>query len=518
MRVRSGTENQQPISTKCELKVTAENSSHQSPESLRKQAQLAEVRARALESENKQLRSERAKAVLAAAHAERAARENPPPAAEEPKQRLDSLANGMKVAEEALRTAEREREAAIRAVEEALRKEYSQRVEAIRLSHAAQLTALSQEAEMRARQVVKQEIDLLIDELKDTEEALRVAEEERDAALRIVAAATDFPARMEAMRQSHAAELEAQAQQAKKRFAEELMTTLSTAHAAWKQDTEQQLQRARKAAQKDLVRAKAAWRRRSTVAFWKVARIWQARERKRLAVARQTWAERQRAALDACDRRWRCRFDRLKKRARRHTWQLAMWRGIKQRIVAFAKLHAGPGRFGVRPPEFKQPAAGHAGVHAGFVAAILVFVAVQFSPTERFPSEEGESMSFAAAAQTMPEGQLAKLPDDQARDDRSEARDAAKVRQKPSAQWNEKPATGQIGEGLRRTQRLENTREMNPPDGNRANGTSTPPSVAPAKQAVVSPGKGPGEQVVEGELRQRLQEKIRRLRVELSPQ
>jgi hypothetical protein len=59
---------------------------------------------------------------------------------------------------------------------------------------------------------------------------------------------------------------------------------------------------------------------------------------------------------------------------------------------------------------------------------------------------------------------------------------------------------------------------MNAPDGNRASGTITPPSVAPAKQAVFSPGKGPGEQVVEGELRQRLQEKIRRLRVELSPQ
>ncbi len=115
----------------------------------------------------------------------------------------------------------------------------------------------------------------------------------------------------------------------------------------------------------------------------------------------------------------------------------------------------------------------------------------------------------------MAEGQLAKLPDDQARDDRSAARHAPKVRQKPSAQGKEKPATSQIGEGLRRMQRLENTREMNAPDGNRANGTSSPPSVALAKQAVVSPGKGPGEQVVEGELRHRLQEKIRRLRMEL---
>jgi len=56
--------------------------------------------------------------VLAAAHAERAARENPPQAAEEPNQRLNSLANGMKVAEEALRTAERERGSAIRAVDD----------------------------------------------------------------------------------------------------------------------------------------------------------------------------------------------------------------------------------------------------------------------------------------------------------------------------------------------------------------------------------------------------------------
>jgi broad specificity phosphatase PhoE len=111
---------------------------------------------------------------------------------------------------------------------------------------------------------------------------VRVAEQERDAALRIVAAAKAAPERMEAMRQSHAADLEAQAQQAKKRFAEELMATLSTAHAAWKQDTERRLQRARKAAQKDLVRAKAAWRRRST-AFVRAA-DWQTRERA-LAVA-----------------------------------------------------------------------------------------------------------------------------------------------------------------------------------------------------------------------------------------
>lgn len=441
MPTRSSTEDQQFIRTDAQREATAEEP-QQPPDPLRKRAQAAEVRARALESENRQLRSERARALLAAARAEKAAHETPPPAPEAPAQRLDALADSMKVAEDALRIAEREREAAIRAVEEDLRKEFTQRVETIRLSHAAQLTALSQEAEMRARQVVKQEIELLIDELKQTEEALRDAEQERDAALRIVAEAKEFPQRIAAMRQSHAAELQAQAQQAKKRFAQELMATLSTAHADWKRDTERRLERASEAARQDLLRAKAAWRRRSSVALWRIARLWRRREQRRLADANRTWARLQRQALETSDRRWRSKFERLKKRTRRDFWASALWRRLNEWIAALAKTNTGR-PFGEGYREFLPAAAGNRGAHTGLVAMIVIFAAVQFSPAEWCAPEETGPIAAAGAAQAAPQASSAQLPDGRLHGARPRPAAAPGGGRNIPVRWNVTPVTKQ---------------------------------------------------------------------------
>lgn len=442
MPTRSSTEDQQFIRTDAQPEATAEEPP-QPRDPLRKRVQAAEVRARALESENRQLRSERARALLAAARAEKAAHENPPLAAEAPAPRLDALADGMKVAEDALRIAEREREAAIRAVEEDLRKKFTQRVETIRLSHAAQLTALSQEAEMRARQVVKLEIELLIDELKQTEEALRDAEQERDAALRIVAEAKELPQRIAAMRQSHAAELEAQAQQAKKRFAQELMATLSTAHADWKRDTERRLQRASEAARQDLQRAKAAWRRRSRVALWRIARLWRRREQKRLADANRTWARLQRQALETSNRRWRSKFERLKKRTRRRDfWASGLWRRLNEWIAALAKTHAGR-PFGEGRRELLPAAAGSRGAHTGLVAMIVVVAAVQFSSAEWCAPEGTAPIAAAVTAQAAPPASSAQLADSRLRDARPRAAAAPGGGRNIPVRWNVTPVTKQ---------------------------------------------------------------------------
>jgi hypothetical protein len=565
---------------------TAEHPSEQSLETLRRRAKLAEINASALEAENKQLRSERAKAVLAAAHAEKSVKECLHPVPVEPEQRLDALTAGMKIAEEALHAAERERETAIRAVEDSLRKEYSQRVEAIRRCHAAELAAQFQEAEKRARQEVIDQINTLKRALQDAREALPAGDGESKSAMRAfeeslrkefsqrieairrshaaeltsrcheaetrtrqevaeqintltseltyarealcaatkdrenavqaveISLRTEFSRQFEAIRESHAAELADQLSEAKKRFAEELMANLATAHATWRTDTERRLQKARQEAQNALARAQAIWRQRSKAAVWNAAMIWRARERQRLSEAKRRWETVHRAALDACNRRWRAKVDRLKTTTRRSPWQWALWRRATDRAVAFAKMHTQPGQFATRPLDFQQSAIGH----TGCVAAIVIFVAVQFSPFGGYPTVGQDSMASAAAAQTAPPQQLATLPRDRAVENLPPASKPSKALRRSPAKTEKELEGRRKGDASPSRPPAKAARETNIPGSTNTNRSSASSSTDTPNPAAGLLGQRPGEKLKEDDLRLRLQEKIRKLRTELSAQ
>ncbi len=513
----------------------------ETPETWRRRAKDAEAKAVALEAENTQLRSERTNAVLAAARAEKSAQDAQQPIAEEPTQKLDALTTGMKIAEEALREAERERDDAIRNVRDSLRQEYAQRVEAIRRCHAAELSAQFEKSEMQARQAVADELDALKKDLQEARaalsaaggsadavrtvevslrkefsrridaiqrghaaelsarcrdaesrarqeitdqidtlgneltvarEALRTAGHERESALQRAEESlrSEFARQYDALRERHAIELAAQLSDAKKRFAEELMANLAAAHAEWQADTEKKLQRARREARDALARVRAVWRRRSKAAVWKGAMVWRARERRRLTEARTKWDAVHRAALEACDRRWRARLDRLKRTARRSPWQGAPWQRAREGAAAvaaqFATLRAMTGRWF----ESRRSAIGQ----TGFVAVILFAVAAHFGSMASVPIRGPGERTATAAAQTVRQEQVARLPRGRAVDHAPAVRDRSQNRpQAPSAKMPARPDSG-----LR--------------------------------------GSLPDETLTDAELRQRLEAKIRRLRTELS--
>ncbi len=218
MSLRAAIENRATPSEMPQPDATDGRSSTDASESWRRRAKRAEDKATALEAENQQLRSERTTAVLAAARAEKAAKEAQPPAAEAPKQQLDALTTGMKIAEEAVRGAEAAREAAIREVRESLRDEYAQRVEAMRRCHAAALAANFEQAEAQARQAVTDEIESLRKDLDEARAALAMRDGDANA-IRAVedSLRKDFARRIDAIRRGHAAELTARCEEAESR-------------------------------------------------------------------------------------------------------------------------------------------------------------------------------------------------------------------------------------------------------------------------------------------------------------
>lgn len=209
--------------------ATDGRSSTDASESWRRRAKRAEDKASALEAENQQLRSARTTAVLAAARAEKAAKEAQPPAVEAPKQQLDALTTGMKIAEEAVRGAEAAREEAICAVRESLREEYAQRVEAMRRCHAAALAANFEKAEAQARQAVTDEIESLRKDLEETRAALAMRDGDANA-IRTVenSLQKDFARRIDAIRRGHAAELTARCEEAESRARQDFAAQIDT--------------------------------------------------------------------------------------------------------------------------------------------------------------------------------------------------------------------------------------------------------------------------------------------------
>jgi hypothetical protein len=371
----------------CPTDATAGTAPQPSPDDLRRRAKRAEARAAALAAENKQLRSERTKAVLAAAHAQKSVGAALQPGPDAPQQRLDALTGGMKLAEEALRTAEREREAAVRAAEEALHEDYARRIEAIHLQHGGAMAAEAEAAEKRAAEKVEERIAALTSALAGAEAALVAAE---------ASARASFEHQLDAVRRDHTAELEAQARGAQNRLAEELMSALSAAHAAWKLETEKRVGKAKEDGLRALAQAEAAWRRRHKVTLWRAARLWRARERGRLAEAKQQWQAVHRAALD-----------RVKRRARRSLWQAASVQRARKRIAAFAATH-----IAFRPLDGGDAAGGKpAAAPLGVMAVALIVIATHLSPAPPFPDAAPEPVA-AASAHPLPHDQVSALASD----------------------------------------------------------------------------------------------------------
>lgn len=516
MRMKPGIEDQPSGPADGRPDGTAERAPRALLDAVSKRAEYAEAKALALETENRRLRSERTQTILAAAATEAASPDTTHRSAEHAEARSLALA-----AENQQLLSERTGSALA-----AAQAEPDSFEAAIRRAELAEARALALEAENkqlraeRAKAIVaaaRAENELKESRLPRTDEswqspgsppaelqyggaALRIAAFEREAAVRTIEASMrqELAGRIDAMRHRHAAELEARSHEAKARFAEELMSAMSAADMAWRNDAAARLRNARERAKAALARAEAAWRLRSRLALLRAALVWRARERQRLAGARRSWETMHREAIEACNRRWQVKLDRLKATVRRPSWRpdfrpdwrpkwrlLAWrpkawrpeaWRAGMARAFAFAKLDPRPE---VRAVGVSAP--GEARIaDAGFVAATLVFMALYLPPTAPFSAADAEPMAVAAAAQAKTATQVAKLRPDTA-------------------------GHGLAADGHRNA----------PAKAKRD--ASAAPLQAPAKSAAGPAGNGPEAQATEKERRLRLLEKIQRLRAEIAP-
>lgn len=544
MRMKSGIEDQSSGPAEGRPDGTAEPPSRALLDAVSNRAERAEERAAALETENRQLRSERTKIALAAARTEAASPEFTSRRAEQAEAGALALAAenrqlrsarvestlaaeqaGPGSFETAFRRAElaEARALALEAENQQLRTERAHAVvAAARAEHALQ------ENRPLSRDELEQSPESPMAELRSDDAVLRAAALEREAAVRTVEASLrkELSQRIDAMRHSHAAELEARSQEDKKRFAEEIMSAMSAADATWRKDTEARIRKARERAGDALARAEAMWRLRSRIAVLRVALVWRARERHRLADAKRHWEATHRDTIEACNRRWQAKLDRLTATVRRpqwrpdfqrnwrpnwrlwvwrpKTWQPKAWRPEAWRIgmarvFAFAKLD---------PPTERRaagvPAPGQARLaDAGFVAATLVFMALYLPPTAPFSAADAEPIAVAAAATTQAKTspQVAKLQPGAAGHGL-----ASDGRRNAPAKAKQEPGPRPKGKVSRPARQGEGKRD-----------TSASPLPTPAKPAAGPAGNRPGEQMTENEQRLRLLEKIRRLRAELSP-
>ena len=400
---------QRQTSTK-RSETSVENESKRSLESLSRSVEHAEERIRAMESENNQLQRELTKAVLAAARQKDARREDTELPADDARQRLEGLTNGMKIAQAARSEAARERKSAIRAVEKALREEYAQRIEAIQQSHAAELAMLSRTAEKRAREDVANQLDALTREVADARQANQEARRDHEKALRETEEllVQKYSRQIDEQARTYADNLEKLSRLNKEQFAEELMLSLSTAHASWREETKTQIQQARQNAEKAALRDIERYQRHNKLVIRRAARVWRARERRRFSDARREWQTAHRQALDACNNRWHAKFNRLKRRARRSWWPSEHWRRQKNRIACFLSSYArtAQGEFLSRDGTMLSPA------HSGIMAILLVFLGVNFSFPEGVTGPDRRAEPSAASTQAASPTELALLPRD----------------------------------------------------------------------------------------------------------
>jgi hypothetical protein len=441
-------------------------------------AEHAEARARALEAENRELRSARARTALSAseteqaslraAHAEAKARSLEAENQQLKSSRAQSTLVTAETAPRSLEAASRRAEAAeaqARAFEAENRQLRAERTKAF--VAAARAESAKAESGPPVADEAEERLAALSNELKMAEAAAHTLE----GSLR-----REFSERLDAMRRSHTAELEIRSREAKTRFAEELMSAVSSANAAWKKDTEAQLRDAKRKAEEGLARARTIWRLRSRVALLQAARVWHGRERQRLRDAKRKWDAAHREALDACNRRWRAKVDRLKKRMRRPRWaphwQPAAWRTAIERPFVGAGLVLRSVARAIQTPRPRPTPAGD----AGFVAVIVLLLAIFLPPTALFSADASVNRT-----------QVASLPDAQAPDAHDEA--AALLNGRPKA-----PPP---------PRRSDHARER----AADRHATASPADAAAGSKA---------GSAAEEELRVRLLEKIRKLRTDLS--
>ena len=367
---------------------------------LRKRLEVAEATVRSLEMENEQLRVERAQAVLAAARATEESTDRRQPTTNEPGPTFEALTKELKIAEAARAEAAREREAAIEAVSDALEAEYSARIAALQEKHADELAALSALADRQAREAVANELELLASDLSEAKDALVIVKRERAKDLRALeeGLGKKYDEKVEALHLHYATVLEKLSKQKKEKFATELASSLSSAHAAWREDTTRQVRRANESAAMAIEEERARWRKRQKRALLRAARVWHRREFGRLQAAREQWKLAQRRSIDACNARWQSKFDRDRKQAQLivvcSEASAEVWDRVKSfRTSLTTQWTVETGDTGLRCGSLRPTR-----MQAGLMAALLIFLGVNFTLTAGLPAAPDGSASVVAVA------------------------------------------------------------------------------------------------------------------------
>lgn len=459
----------------------ATNMSERSLDALWKRLDVAESTVRTLERENEQLRAERTRAVLAAARATKESNDQHGSVANESGLNFETLTKELKLAEAARAEAARERQAAIEAVREALKEEYSRKIAIIQEKHADELAALSAMAAKQARSTVAKELDSLASDVSDAKRALIIARQKHEEDLRILEEnlGKRYGEQIEALHRHYATALETLSRQKKEQFATELMSSLSSAHAAWQEDTAKQLQRAAKAAANAVDVERTRWQRRHKLTLRRAARRWRRRERRRMLAARAQWNSARRRAVEACNVRWQSKFDRIRKQthliASCSRAFASMWQHIKSRAIPIASSQTAAHDGTACQNATMQPTR----LQAALMSAVLIFLGINFSLTAGLPTA---SHGRATDEKAPSVGQIASVPAGKS--------DAGKNVVSP------KPGTD---------------RAASPPEEETGNAARTKRSVTrhPARQTVVLPDQRVTEQII----RERLQENIRNLRM-----
>jgi hypothetical protein len=502
------------MSTRSDSMARQFDSSHQTPEAatstappasietLRRHVEAAEAAVRTLEQENKQLRSDRAKAILAAAKKESCERrgEHDPSIALPPE--FHELSRRLQFAEGLLRSAEQERDLAIRAVEETLKAEFSRQIEEIRQTHAAEIAAKSDEVARLAWQELGHQVVALTKKLEMAETALLTLRHEHEAAAHAMGDSlrTEVSQKVEEMRAIHAAELAAQANRAKERFAEELISSLAAANAAWKEKSDDRVRKANRQAADALGRARFVWRSRSRIALFRLARIWRAKEKERLAEAKAQWRIVHRKALAITKRRWQAKLDRSTRAVRRPRRQFFEWQHYKKRLTGLVTVNFGFGfaRGAALRPKYKTLSTGYSGCMAG----LLILATIVCSPVAPFASPTSIRGSINATVSSDSEAQSASLPLERTEAAGGVVSASDQIQRSPSPKASQGPQVGHVEKKAEKFRRA--------PDATA--------QASPTKPAAGSPKNRANTQLTEAEIRARLQQKIRNLRFDDSAQ
>jgi hypothetical protein len=483
--------------------ISATAVSEQSLDALWKRLEVAEATVRSLERENEQLRAERTRAVLDAARATEKSDGSQSPAMNEPESKFEALTKELKIAEAARAEAARERQTAIEAVREALKAEYAQRIAVIQEKHADELAALSAMAEKQAREAVAKELDALASEVSDTQRALVSAKRERETDLRALEEnlGKKYGEEIEALHRHYATTLERLSKQKKEQFASELVSSLSSAHASWQQDTAKQLRRATETAAKAIKDERARWQRRQKRTLRRAAHVWRRRERSRLLAARAQWKSAQRRAIDACNARWQLKFDRLRKQASLISVCSQVSAGVWARMKSLTSSLTPQRTPDIGGTGFRSDPAQPTRLQAALMAALLIFLGVNFSLTAGLPTSSDGPASAAPAEASPSAPQIASVPVNNSGE--PQAAESVSARQIQSGRSSSGRGVASPNPAVNRTR--------SPSEESAGHGAAMTRTLEqrPVRQTVVRPDKRMTEKMI----RERLRENIRNLRM-----